>query len=184
MGCDIHIHVEYKRDIDGEMKWICGDYFTRNPYYGVWDDEPELSLVDFCGDRNYYRFAILANVRNYGNTPYIDDPRGLPEDVTKEVAADCERWGEDGHSHSYFTLNELLDYQENIVPLRWCQGTNQAGWAFYKWEMENAALIPLIEAIKKRADELFVIYDGLWESNPKEAYKLSDNIRIVFWFDN
>ena len=37
---------------------------------------------------------------------------------------------------------------------------------------------------KKRADELYVIYDFLWESDPLRAYELSDNIRIVFWFDN
>lgn len=206
MGCDIHIHVEYKRDINGETKWICGDYFTKNPYYGVWDDEPEYALVDFCRYRNYDRFATLANVRNYGNTPYIDDPRGLPEDVTRDVYKASERWGEDGHSHSYFTLKELIDYQANIKPLRqrglirpdaqkaldergilpdeWCQGTNQAGWAFREWERENNVLIPLIEAIKKRADELYVIYDFLWERDPARAYELSDKIRIVFWFDN
>lgn len=206
MGCDIHIHVEYRRTVDGAEKWLCGDYLLINPYYGLDEYEPEYSLVDFCGDRNYSRFATLANVRNYGNTPYIDEPRGLPDDVTAEVKKDYYRWGIDGHSHSYFTLKELIDYQENIKPLKhrgmispeaqkklddygilpdeWCQWTNQAGWAFREWKTENTVLIPLIEALKKRADELYVIYDWFWESEPKTAYKKSENIRIVFWFDN
>lgn len=74
MGCDIHNHVEYKRTVNGEQGWICGDYFSVNPYYeeGNEDGETPYSLVDFCGDRNYSLFATLANVRNYGNTPFID----------------------------------------------------------------------------------------------------------------
>lgn len=203
MGCDIHIHVEYRRSVNGE--WMCGDYLYINPYKG-WEGESDYCLVDFCGDRNYSRFATLANVRNYGNTLYIDDPRGLPADVTKEVKADSDNWGVDGHSHSYFTLRELIDHQENIEPLRrrgmispdaqenldkygilpntWCQETNRVGWEFRTWEEENTVLIPLIDALKKRADELYVIYGWLWKSDPQKAYKLSDNIRIVFWFDN
>lgn len=207
MGCDIHMHVEYKRTINNIKKWICGDYFKVNPYYNskcVYEEPFE--LVDFCDDRNYNLFAILANVRNYGETDYISNPRGLPDDVTKEVQAEAERWGEDGHSHSYITLKELLDFQENIKPLKqqgmvspkeqkaldekgtlpsmWCQGTNMEGWAWRKWEMENTVLLPLIESLKRRADELGVIYDIQWERDYEEAYKRSEDIRIVFWFDN
>lgn len=206
MGCDIHVHVEYKKHVNGEKKWLCGDYFTVNPYCDFYRDEPQYNLVGFCDDRNYSRFATLANVRNYGGTPYIDDPRGLPSDVTKAVEACSDSWGIDGHSHSYFTLKELIDYQENIKPLKlsgmispdaqeqldkynilphtWCQGTNQVGWEFRTWVTENDVLIPLIDALKKRADELNVIYGFLWEDNPQKAYELSDDIRIVFWFDN
>lgn len=206
MGCDIHIHVEYKRSIGGEVQWLCGDYFRINPYKGYEQYEPDQILVGMCDERNYSRFAILADVRNYAKNPYIDDPRGLPDDVTAEVLKDSEQWGIDGHSHSYFTLKELIDYQENIEPLKhrgmispeaqkaldedgilpneWCQWTNQAGWAFREWEVENTVLVPLIEALKQRADELSVIYDFMWVCKPQEAYEKSDNIRIVFWFDN
>lgn len=218
MGCDIHIHVEYKKNAftgydanhepQYEKRWVCGDYFKVNPYYAEGEDDWEqpLSLVGFCNSRNYSRFATLADVRNYGDTPYIDEPRGLPEDVTAEVKKDSDRWGVDGHSHSYFTLKELLDFQKDIKPLKhrgmisptaqkaldergelpneWCQMTNMPGWAFREWEEENTVLLPLIEAIKKRADELYVIWEHLWESRPEEAYERSDNIRIVFWFDN
>lgn len=218
MGCDIHIHIEYKRnkftgydankEPQFEKVWTCGDYFKVNPYYteGNDDGEPPLSLVGFCDNRNYARFAVLADVRNYGNTPYIDEPRGLPDDVTAEVEKDSNRWGEDGHSHSYFTLKELLDFQKDIKPLKhrgmispdaqkaldekgevpnqWCQGTNIPGWAFREWEEENTVLLPLIDALKKRADELYVIPGWRWEDIPETAYEEAEDIRIVFWFDN
>lgn len=218
MGCDIHIHVEYKRNkftgYDANDKpqyekvWTCGDYFKVNPYYteGEDDGEQPLSLVGFCDNRNYSRFAILADVRNYGGTEYIAEPRGLPDDVTAEVKKDSDDWDCDGHSHSYFTLKELLDFQKDIKPLKhrgmispeaqkaldesgelpdaWCQWTNQPGWERREWEEANTELLPLIDALKKRADELYVIYGWKWETSPEEAYEASDNIRIVFWFDN
>lgn len=206
MGCDIHMHVEYKRTVNGQTRWMCGDYFKVNPYFEEFPNENPFSLVRFCDDRNYNRFATLANVRNYENLPYIDKPRGLPADVTKEVKADVDYWGDDGHSHSYFTLKELIDFQKNAPPLRfsgmispeaqkaldetgktpdaWYQWTNEKGWARREWTDENTLLVPLIKAIKQRADELYVIHDGLWDHAPEKAYELSDEIRIVFWFDN
>lgn len=218
MGCDIHVHVEYKfnryvgRDADGnskfEKQWVCGDYFKINPYYheGEDDGEKPLSLVGFCDGRNYARFAVLADVRNYADTPCISEPRGLPHDVTAEVKNDSDEWDCDGHSHSFFTLKELIDYQNDIGPLKhrgmispeaqraldergelpsaWCQWTTQSGWKVREWEEENTVLLPLIDALKKRADELYVIYDFEWEKNPEVAYKKSEDIRIVFWFDN
>lgn len=206
MGCDIHMHVEYKRTVNDQSRWVCGDYFMVNPYFGEFPNEKPFSLVRFCEGHNYSCFATLANVRNYGYTPYIDEPRGLPADVTKEVKADADDWGEDGHSHSYFTLKELIDFQKDAPPLKsrgmispeaqkaldetgetpdeWCQCTNIKGWVWREWTDENTVLVPLIEALKQRADELYVIYKWLWEREPEKAYELSDKIRIVFWFDN
>ena len=216
MGCDIHIHVEYKKQIyigrdknnepQYEEKWLCGDSFYLNPHFGKFKNEEKYTRIDFCGDRNYSRFATLANVRNYGDTPYIDNPRGLPEDVTYEVKKECDEWDIDGHSHSFFTLKELIDYQKNIKPLRhrgmispeaqkkldengtppdmWCQWTSQTGWERREWETENNVLVPLIEALKQKADELYVISHWMWENDFEKACERANNIRIVFWFDN
>jgi hypothetical protein len=151
-------------------------------------------------------FSILANVRNYGETEYIDEPRGLPEDVTEMVKEDAENWGIDGHSHSYLTLKELIDFQNKQTPLRhrgmispeqqkdldekglvpdsWCQGTNIPGYAFREWETKNEVLLPMIEALKTRADELCFIYRFFWDRNYEECYQKAENIRILFWFDN
>lgn len=207
MGCDIHTHVEINKTINGEKKWICGDYFKINPYYdGVDKYEPKYNFVRFCDDRNYSLFATLADVRNYGNTTCIDTPRGLPNDVSPEVKEEAEGWGIDGHSHSYFTLRELIEFQEKAPPLKyrgmispeaqkaldeegitpssWCQGTNMGDWQWREWEVKNEVLLPLIAALKQRADELYLIYDWKWDDDYEEALKLAENIRIVFWFDN
>lgn len=91
-------------------------------------------------DRNYVLFAALAGVRNglgvagvdTGDplTP-VDEPRGLPTDVSDEVAKEETEWGCDGHSHSYLYLQELLDYD-------WDQPVVQRGVVsqieFKRWE--------------------------------------------------
>lgn len=70
-------------------------------------------------DRNYCFFAVLADVRNGrgfagistgdGFNP-IAEVRGLPEDVSMEIKRENDYWSCDAHSHSYFTLKELLEY--------------------------------------------------------------------------
>lgn len=204
MGCDIHMHVEYR--LDKKDQWRCGDYFKLNYSHRA---TPDYTFVDFFGGRNYSRFAVLANVRNYADTKYIDDPRGLPDDVSDIIKEEYESWGFDAHSCSYITLKELIDFHEQghplkrsgmispeqqkqlelgIIPDSWCQGTNQAGWERREWEEKNDVLVPLIEKLKERANELDLIYDFYWNSKNVEsrklAYERSANVRIVFWFDN
>lgn len=126
MGCDIHMRAEKKT----KKGWnLVGRRFP-NPYY-----DPE-KAKKFEGDRfskfysepktdepydgrNYDLFAILADVRNGrgfagidtgdGFKP-IDFPRGIPSDASTKYKKIAKRWGEDGHSHSYFTVKELKDY--------------------------------------------------------------------------
>jgi hypothetical protein len=135
MGCDIHIFAEVKK----KGKWEKVSKSFKNPYYrpgepnNVDDDgyewNSEKSDSPYSG-RNYDLFAILANVRNghgfagcdtgNGFIP-ISDPKGLPDDVSKEIKVESDGWGSDGHSHSHFTLSELLDYD-------WNQTTVHRGW--------------------------------------------------------
>lgn len=176
MGCDIHMHVEYKIG----NKWYCGDHFYMN---ADWRDnktsnEPEYTFVPIYDHRNYALFSVLANVRN-SHPPrlYIDTPRGLPEDVCDYVKSDYESWGIDAHSCSYLTLQELIDFHEQQCPVYDLANL----WRGYILE-------DLIGRLKERADELSLIYDYKWTSphqtTRQEAYETSANIRIVFWFDN
>ena len=113
MGCDIHFAVEKK--VDGAWqsvdKWKReeGEDYTNISNYGN----------AFYDGRNYRLFSILADVRNgvgfagcdTGN--YINpicSPKGIPEDASEEVAEWVESFGCDGHSHSHFTVKELLAY--------------------------------------------------------------------------
>ncbi|MDX0007784.1 hypothetical protein GOB40_13685 [Sinorhizobium meliloti] len=125
MGCDIHFYVEKK--VDGQ--WVTADKWTQDEY----DDDGVLHVdykEAYYSGRSYNLFAILADVRNgrgfagvktgEGFNP-IAEPRGVPEDACAEYRANVERYGCDGHSHSYFTLAELLAYD-------WTQTTKQQGW--------------------------------------------------------
>lgn len=121
MGCDIHLYVEKK--IDGQ--WISQDKWTKD------DDSISVSYGDrFYGDRNYDLFAILADVRNgYGFAGIetgegfnpISKPKGVPGDASQQYLKVVEQWDCDGHSHSYFTLRELLNYD-------WTQVTKLQGF--------------------------------------------------------
>ncbi len=207
MGCDIHMYVEYKKDLPvkdsdkREIKWISGDYFKPNPFCGVFDDEKEYSRLELHGNRNYSLFSTLAGVRDYTDkiTP-VSEPKGSPEDCCEYVNKEKEDWDGDGHTHSWLTLKELKDYQsqnptlhhtgllapadlvefdsKGTPPNSWCQGTNVVGYERREWSETNDTLIPLIDKLQQRAKELLQ-YD-FQEYNPENDEK----VRIVFWFDN
>lgn len=119
MGCDIHIYAEV---YVGDGKWVKQGAIFVNPYYDFAKPETEFNVpkIDepYCG-RNYDLFAILADVRNgrgfagcvtgMGFTP-IAMPKGLPIDVSDEIKKMSDDYGQDGHSHSFFTVKELLEY--------------------------------------------------------------------------
>ena len=162
MGCDIHCYAERKNkdgkwEIVGNVKkeedgWISIDY---EPYH----------------DRNYNLFDILANVSNEtefagyetgeGFNP-ISNPKGVPSDASEEYASLYEQWDSDGHSHSYLTLRELLDYD-------WTQTTQIQGLVDIKYsQCVDSFLSDTIFELLKLAG----------------GTKGIDNIRIVFFFDN
>jgi len=123
MGCDIHAYVEIREDgkwthYDWRSKYEEGQYENGSTKY---DWKAMFNDPLYIG-RNYNLFAVLANVRNghgfagiqtgEGFIP-IDMPRGLPDDVTAKVQSESIGWGVDGHSHSWFTVKELLNYDYN-----------------------------------------------------------------------
>ena len=117
MGCDIHFHVE--RKIGGQ--WVSPEKWYKDP------DSGTLTLYDWVpgtfvrksgpmySSRNYDLFAMLADVRNSGyyNAERINPifpPRGMPGDESREVGLSAEQWGPDGHSHTWITVRELMEY--------------------------------------------------------------------------
>ena len=107
MGCDIHMFVE-KHTGDG---WQSADHYIKN--HGIDEAEPEYTVQEICGDRNYRLFYLLAGVRNEGDLTPVSDPKGLPSDVTEFVRGESEEWGSDGHSHSYLTLGEIKAHKDD-----------------------------------------------------------------------
>lgn len=116
MGCDIHFYVE-SRNWD-DTRWVSRDKWQADTYTDG-DDCDGLWADGFYNGRNYNLFAILANVRNgrgfagcYTGSGFrpMCEPRGLPEDVTLLVRHASDRYGVDGHSHSWLLLSELLEF--------------------------------------------------------------------------
>ncbi len=142
MGCDIHLYVEVREN----NQWkACGPWKVDERDRR--DDEQECEQVaDIPYDRKlftgrcYPLFAILADVRNGRGfagcdtgDPFvpIDSPKGLPLFVTEKVKAVSDRWDCDGHSHSWFSVAELLAFD-------WTQLATRRGWVnggqFEEWE--------------------------------------------------
>lgn len=122
MGCDIHMMAE----INKNGKWVKVGKVFKNEYFDPKASKDGWNSDKFTdkpyGGRNYDLFAILADVRNgsgfagvetgKGFNP-ISMPRGVPKDASKEYRKDVKSWGVDGHSHSYFTVAELLAFDWN-----------------------------------------------------------------------
>ena len=119
MGCDIHTMAEVLVPTDrGEtdFEWLAMKVpVFPNPYYtpglrvdgekDQWGFNHPTTRAPYKG-RNYNLFAVLADVRNYGDLEAIEDPRGVPDDASKAWRKYTEGDG-DLHSHSWFTLAEL-----------------------------------------------------------------------------
>ncbi|WP_051294167.1 hypothetical protein [Pseudoduganella violaceinigra] len=106
MGADIHLWVETRV----AKSWQFANRYTTDttdPEAWVEWEEP------FC-ERNYLLFALLANVRN-ARTKFepIVPVRGVPTDISEVGARIVREWEFDGHSHSWATAAELLQYSWN-----------------------------------------------------------------------
>ena len=105
MGCDINLYVE--KFSNGRWKSIDRWNTEDKDYIHVeYDDQ-------YYHRRNYVAFALLANVRNYHNIEPFSMPKGFPIDVSRQVKQASDNYGVDGHSHSSFTLKELLEFDWN-----------------------------------------------------------------------
>jgi hypothetical protein len=193
MGCDIHLFTERKRYINGQEKWYNIDNWKLNPYYENNEDSETKYNVNYAyHDRNYDLFSILADVR--GDRTPISEAKGLPEDVSDVVKAESDNWGSDGHSHSYFTMEELYSYFEQNrtvtysgyvtpegsekidageMPDFWFTIRSDRAPIEREWEFENVDIKHLIEVLEKH-----------FKSEYYRKDTESEKFRIVFWFDN
>ena len=139
MGCDIDLHAERR------------------------DSEDRYHPLHFSGllrHRNYWRFSFLAGVRNSFNIVPISEPRGLPANVSREIAAECERQEGDALAKSWLTLEELLAFDYD-APLRFREGGRG----------DNCAEATYREFL-----------DADFVSELRELQALGAE-RIIFWFD-
>lgn len=66
----------------------------------------------FYRGRNYNLFALLANVRGESPDPeFTQADRGVPiDDCSKSYLNAVDAYGDDGHSHTWYLLSELLEH--------------------------------------------------------------------------
>lgn len=123
------------------------------------DDVPYIQSVEGT-NRDYYLFGRLAGVRDSKSKVY--EPRGVPNNLSKEVESVIERWCSDGHSHSWLTFKE---FKRALFKDVWYSEDQNNGYTQMinhceKWiEMEEA------EAVLLNLD-------------------IKPEVRIVFFFDN
>lgn len=122
MGTDIHFYVEKKQD----GKWVSADTWYPNEdcgdgYKSIYKMGSGFEILSgpMYSSRNYGLFAMLANVRNGFGFAGVDtgdalfpifETRGFPEDASPEVTSAYELWDSGGHSTTYMTVQELMEY--------------------------------------------------------------------------
>jgi len=171
MGMDIHCFLE--------------EYNEKTRLWKLSDTK------DFWDQRSYWTFAWLGcNFRANFIQP-INLPRGLPSDISNTLKEQKDYSIQDGHSHSYFTFEELLEYfgipvycksefsqkyldflkrehkeiwQDIDFYLACDKGTIKETWTMPVDEIVNSEFIDLVKKESKN-------------KNP-------NHLRIVFWFDN
>ncbi len=173
MGCDIHCYAE----VFEKGTWVkVGNVFRLDEFRQEWNrseygDQPITS-------RNYGLFGWLADVRNYSRVPAISQPRGVPNDVSKEVAKEINEWDGDGHSHSWLLLSEMINVDYEAV--FWDRRVTKE---ILPGVFSGAALADdgegeIVTLKNHLGREYFESLDVL------KTLGETDGVRIVFWFDN
>lgn len=104
MGCDIHCFVEHKNKETGEWEKVEGKWGT---YEGWREDDSSPSYRPVYSGGNYQLFGYLAGVRGE-EYDIRSEQRGYPSDAHPDHLKHIDDG--DLHSHSYFMLTELLNW--------------------------------------------------------------------------
>ncbi|KQO17225.1 hypothetical protein [Paenibacillus sp. Leaf72] len=173
MGTDIHCFVEQKMyryaGLDDTGIWISIDKWTKSRWAILYPERNEEApwVVEredmIFKDRNYYLFAILANIRNSEQMPFISEPRGLPDDVSPEIRLQM-KYGE-YHSTTWFTAKEILEYDWNQV------------FEFEDETMDGKVFIDTVNYMECSRAFLDVVKRLVARENPS-------NMRLIITFDS
>ena len=163
------------------------------------DKTPNVPYPDRFTDRDYLLFGFLAGVRDSTNQHF--EPRGFPEDASKEVSTVYNGYGSDAHTPSYLTLEELksVDWDHEMIiierlflkrQLEEFKKSIDVGkpnydaittWCSWTSDTENWEYAEIEVPIKYQFMNFYRFMNQL--HNYDWSCK-DDEIRIVFWFDN
>jgi hypothetical protein len=164
MGCDIHMVLEKQVKVRGLFRWVGVNAF---PYVsgtiyrsdGAGHHTASGHVHWDVRGRNYDLFAALAGVRGPGPAA-----RGVPDDVSDLAYLEIGVWGEDGHSHSWGLMTEVL-------PLFILHGA---------FGDPGAAVLQAMKGGTVHALNAYM--ENFW-SLAHDDESLND-YRLVYWFDN
>ena len=142
MGCDIHLHFEVKIN-------------------GIWEHWSNPHI-----DRDYSLFAKMANVRTPDGIKPISEPKGLPNDLTRATKFDCKDWEGDGHSYSWFSLDDIVQLAKYVEDV----SKEKKIW----YDLEAHILHCYLLGNSFAGIKLY----------PEDRPEGIDDVRFVFWFDN
>lgn len=180
MGCDIWLYVEKWNEKEGEWEYVDTSYEETRGTYKYY--QPSI-----WPHRNYDVFAILADVRNSHNFIPISQPKGMPECVSDYINKKYEEFGEYGHSHSYFTLKELKEYDWNktatisgwvdetrykewklgIPPTEYCESI----WGKIYQTVSNQEMDFIIDGINPRKEGIKYFTQVKWDKSYRDGFK-------------
>jgi len=158
MGCDIHMVYEEKYDTE----WVgvhAYPHLSTPAFSGVLTERLGDRAWPRITDRHYELFDKLAGVRGSGSRP---ESLGVPEDVSQLARVMIAGWADDGHSHSYPSLDEFARRYAK------CERVVAEAAADRLQGGEGFQNIKIICAGGVNIDD---------DDDEREA-------RIVFWFDN
>ena len=190
---------------DGSRRVKWGDAFNDVFYIGR---NYDLFAV-LANVRNGRGFAGCKTSEGFN---IISEPRGLPDDVSDEVLAESTDMGCDGHSHSWLDIAEIkaFDFDQTTThygfvseedykifrskgkPESWCGGVFGRDVVV----LNNIELDRIIDGKDKREDGKNYYTQVHWTEKYRDSFpwflnmfipaceKLSDEVRLVFWFDN
>jgi hypothetical protein len=148
------IHVYIEKKKNG--KWIPAQGFMQTDE----DSLPDVPHHDKFSQRKYCLFGYIAGVRCPGLQHFKTN--GFPMDASRPVKMQYKRMGVDAHTPSYLTLFELqtVDWHTDKIDCGYGQGP----------------------VILREAFQAF--YDLVFWLQSYDYTCRTDEIRIVFWFDN
>ena len=171
-----------------------------------------MNVVPFYEGRDYVLFAKLAGVRDYWNEiPKIDNPRGLPDNISNITLAEYKEWEGDAHTMSWLSAKEIFDndvedpkeitgwlYTKHAEELD--KGILPEYWIPYEendtilWENHNRVLrtwthnFSPIKNFSKALRESIIkesFYGYTGSPDFEERFeKEKEHYRVIFWFDN
>lgn len=172
MGCDIHIHIEYKV---GDQPWQADRHHKREVEE---DDDGSVRISQVThSSRDYELFGNLAGVRGSGGKAI-----GLPEDCSEIIKTSTDqsnKFGDD-HSHSYSSLKE---FKSALYKSGYDLSTKCLPEAFGTWNMDRKSYENIVayceEEVKRLTDDLEIDQILLGQQMNTEV-----KCRLVYWFDN